>query len=117
MSHCGVFLFRCVNDRWAQPSAVYDPRARTILLQFTNETAEKPGGCDNDAEQLGGVLQLSSTDGGRTYHLLRETDAWRAHSPELTEIYLRFPSQPSDARSSNWPVGRCRLALAERASR
>ena len=52
---------------WAQPQATYDPRTKTILLMFTNETAEKPGGCDNNAEQLGGLLQVSSTDGGRTW--------------------------------------------------
>lgn len=55
------------NSGWAQPQAAYDPRARAILLQFTNETSEKPGGCDNDAEELGGVLQISSSDGGITW--------------------------------------------------
>lgn len=55
------------NGGWAQPQAVYDPRTKAILLQFTNETSERPGGCDNDAEQLGGILQVSSTDAGVTW--------------------------------------------------
>jgi hypothetical protein len=54
------------NSGWAQPQAAYDPRTKAVLLQFTNETSEQ-GGCDNDAEQLSGVLQVSSSDGGITW--------------------------------------------------
>ena len=54
------------NSDWAQPAAAYDPHTKAILLQFTNETSVK-GGCDNGAESLGGILQVSSMDHGRTW--------------------------------------------------
>eukprot|EP01052_Picozoa_sp_SAG31_P011029 SAG31_NODE_615_length_13521_cov_43.196916_6_plen_285_part_00 len=58
------------NGGWCCPQAAYCPKTGTIFLQFSSE-ANELGGCDNNAEQIGGVLQVQSSDGGRSWGSFR----------------------------------------------
>ena len=48
------------------PQSVYDAKTKSVVLQFSNSTSVK-GGCDINVEALGGVLQVRSTDAGKTW--------------------------------------------------
>eukprot|EP00035_Acanthoeca_spectabilis_P027165 m.465594 g.465594 ORF g.465594 m.465594 type:complete len:498 (-) comp24344_c0_seq1:92-1585(-) len=51
---------------WCCPQSLYDPASQSVVLQFGNATHEK-GGCDIGVEQLGGIKQIRSVDGGKTW--------------------------------------------------
>lgn len=52
------------HSHWCCPQSLYDHASGAVVLQFSNSTSVK-GGCDINVEQLGGVLQVKSTDAGR----------------------------------------------------
>ena len=67
------------------PMSVFDPSTgdpSSVILQFSNSTSVK-GGCDLGSEQLGGVMQVKSTDAGRS---------WGAY--ENVQTQLEFPKKP-----------------------
>ena len=90
------------SSGWAQPQAAYDPRTKTILLQFTNESSVK-GGCDNHEESLGGVLQVSSTDFGLTWG--RFVDVQRQIASSSTSCLAPTSGQGLSMRPINGRYG------------
>jgi hypothetical protein len=74
--------------------SVYDGRTQSIVLQFGNSTGMK-GGCDLGEEALGGVLQLRSTDAGKTFGDFENVQQ---------QIERRLPVPPSRPGS---PPGSC----------
>ena len=76
------------NSTWCCPKAEYDERTKAVLLHFSNDTV-LPGGCDVGVEQLGGVLQISSTDAGRTFGSFINVQA-----------QLQFPRRPLNCLST-----------------
>ena len=46
------------------PQSVWDPHTKTVVLQFSNDTAtpKAKNGCDINEEILRGVLQTKSTE-------------------------------------------------------
>jgi len=58
--------------KWGQPQMAYDAVTKRALLLFSNETLSKsPGG----VQSLGSVLQISSSDRGRTWSAPTRVDA------------------------------------------
>ena len=55
-----------------------------VVLQFSNSTSIK-GGCDIGVEQLGGVLQVSSSDAGQSWGQFVNV-----------QKQLKFPKKPSN---------------------
>eukprot|EP01052_Picozoa_sp_SAG31_P000257 SAG31_NODE_8_length_42345_cov_10.980992_9_plen_417_part_00 len=70
------------HSHWCCPQSTYDARTGSVVLQFSNSTSVK-GGCDINVEQLGGVLQVRSTDAGKS---------WFDYRNIQTE--LEFPKKP-----------------------
>lgn len=72
------------HSHWCCPQSVWDPATNSVVLQFSNSTSFK-GGCDIGVEQLGGVLQVRSTDRGQTWSDFKNI-----------QTQLNFPKQPSN---------------------
>jgi len=70
------------HSHWCCPQSVYDPNTKSVILQFSNSTSVA-GGCDINVEQLGGVMQVISTDDGKTFSQYRNIQA-----------ELEFPKKP-----------------------
>ena len=70
------------HSGWCCPQSTYDEATTSVVLQFSNSTAVK-GGCDIGVEQLGGVLQVRSTDAGKSWGDYRNIQA-----------ELEFPKKP-----------------------
>jgi hypothetical protein len=54
------------HSHWCCPQSLWDSATKSVVLQFSNSTSVA-GGCDINVEQLGGVLQVRSTDRGQTW--------------------------------------------------
>ena len=72
------------HSHWCCPQSLWDPATNSVVLQFSNSTSVK-GGCDIGVEQLGGVLQVRSTDRGQTWSDFQNI-----------QTQLDFPKKPSN---------------------